>query len=257
MIGGHRGRHSIADVNVEVVRERDRHHWTDGSLTSAQSFPASGNFDLAANAHGVLMVHNEDVVDTGAGFDTHRHENVEIVTWVLAGAVEHRDSDGNTGIITPGLIQRMSAGRGITHSERNASTRAEDVAAHVVQMWLPPDGDGRTPSYAEHDFTAELAGGALIPVVSGRAQHRDTSAVDIGNRFVALHVARPGAGQRVTLPAAPFGHLFVARGAVELVGVGLLGTGDAVRTTDADEMPLTAAEDAEILFWEMHASFDL
>lgn len=203
------------------------------------------------------MVHNEDVVDTGSGFDTHRHENVEIVTWVLEGAVEHRDSNGNSGVLTPGLVQRMSAGRGTTHSERNASTRAENVAAHVVQMWLPPDGDGRTPSYAEHDFTDELAGGALIPVVSGRAQHRDTSALDISNRFVALYAARLRAGQGVTLPSAPFGHLFVARGAVELVGTGRLDTGDAVRTTDVGEMPLTAAEDAEILFWEMHASFDL
>ena len=254
MIGG---RHTIIDVKVDVVRERDRHHWHDGSLTSAQSFPATGNFDLAANAHGVLMVHNEDVVDTGAGFDTHRHENVEIVTWVLEGAVEHRDSNGNTGILTPGLIQRMSAGRGITHSERNASTRADDAAAHVVQMWLPPDGDGRDPSYAEHDFTHELAGGALIPVVSGRAEHRDTTAVDIGNRFVALHAARPRAGRAVTLPAAPFGHLFVARGAVDLVGAGRLDHGDAVRTTDAGELLVTAADDAEILFWEMHASFDL
>ncbi|WP_299573740.1 pirin family protein [uncultured Williamsia sp.] len=242
---------------LEVIRDQARHHWSDGSVTSAQSFPATGNFDLPANAHGVLMVHNEDVVDTGAGFDTHRHENVEIVTWVLEGAVEHRDFNGNSGILTPGLVQRMSAGRGITHSERNASTRAEDVAAHVVQMWLPPDGDGRDPSYAEHDFTDELAGGQLIPVVSGRAGHRGTTALDIGNRFVALHAARPRARQGVTLPAAPFGHLFVARGAVELVGTGRLDTGDAVRTTDADEIALIATDDAEILFWEMHASFDL
>ncbi|MFD0839820.1 pirin family protein [Williamsia serinedens] len=244
-------------MRIEVIRDRDRHHWTDGAVTSAQSFPATGNFDLAANAHGVLMVHNDDVVDTGAGFDTHRHENVEIVTWVLDGAVEHRDSKGNHGVLTPGLIQRMSAGRGITHSERNASTRAEDVAAHVVQMWLPPDADGRDPSYAEHDFTAELADGALIPVVSGRAAHRDSSALDIGNRFVALHAARPRAVQSVTLPAAPFGHLFVARGAVVLDGTGQLDTGDAVRTTDAGELLVTATDDAEILFWEMHASFDL
>ena len=151
----------------------------------------------------------------------------------------------------------MSAGRGITHSERNASTRAENRAAHVVQMWLPPDADGRDPSYAERDFTAELDGGTLIPLVSGRIQHRATTALDIGNRFVALHAARPRAGQSVTLPAAPFGHLFVARGAVEVIGTGHLDAGDAVRTTDAGEMRVTATDDAEILFWEMHASFDL
>ncbi|MGJ0118617.1 pirin family protein [Williamsia sp. MIQD14] len=246
-------------MTVEVLPGAGRHRWDDTWLTSMQSFPATGNFDLEAGAHGVLMVHNEDIVDAGGGFDTHRHRDVEIVTWVLEGSIEHRDSDGNCGLITPGLVQRMSAGRGITHSERNASTRRDNVAAHVVQMWLPPDADGRDPGYAERDFTDALASGRLVTVVSGRAAHRDTDALSIGNRFVALHIARPRAGMTIELPPAPFGHLFVARGQIEVVGESAtpLEVGDAVRSVDKPAMTVRAVTDAEILLWEMHASFDL
>ncbi|MCX6468188.1 MAG: pirin family protein [Corynebacteriales bacterium] len=248
-----------SELTVEVLPNTGRHRWDDTWLTSLQSFPATGNFDLEAGAHGVLMVHNEDIVDAGGGFDTHRHRDVEIVTWVLEGSIEHRDSDGNCGLIGPGLVQRMSAGRGITHSERNASSRRDDITAHVVQMWLPPDADGREPGYAERDFTEDLSTGELVTVVSGRARDHDTDALDIGNRFVALHIARPGAGTTVELPAAPFGHLFVARGEVELLGPSPtpLAAGDAVRSVDEPALTVRAVTDAEILFWEMHASFDL
>ncbi|GAA1459265.1 pirin family protein [Williamsia maris] len=245
---------------VAVIRGAQRHHWSNEWLHSAQSFPVTGNFDLQANAFGVLMVHNEDVVDVGSGFDTHQHRDSEIVTWLLAGSIEHRDSSGHSGVIVPGLVQRMTAGRGITHSERNASTRAEGLAAHVVQMWLPPDTDGLDPSYAERDFTADLADGALVPVVSGLRRHADTPAVSIANRYVALHVARLPSGVRVDLPPAQFGHLFVARGEVEVDGVGVLAAGDVTRHTDmAADGPaaVTAVSDVEILYWEMHASFDL
>ncbi|MGU3291284.1 pirin family protein [Williamsia sp. M5A3_1d] len=246
-------------MTVEVLPGAGRHRWDDSWLTSMQSFPATGNFDLEAGAHGVLMVHNEDIVDAGGGFDTHRHRNVEIVTWVLEGTIEHRDSDGNCGLIRPGLVQRMSAGRGITHSERNASSRHDDITAHVVQMWLPPDADGREPSYAERDFTDALASGELVTVVSGRPGHRDTDALDIGNRFVALHIARLRAGTTVELPAAPFGHLFVARGEIGPLGGSStpLVAGDAVRSVGEPATTVRAVTGAEILFWEMHASFDL
>ncbi len=245
-------------MTATVVRAADRHHWSNEWLHSAQSFPATGNFDFEANAFGVLMVHNEDTVDAGEGFDTHQHRDTEIVTWVLAGRIEHRDSTGNSGIIYPGLVQRMTAGRGITHSERNASTRAANQPAHVVQMWLPPDTDGLDPGYAERDMTDDLASGELIPVVAGLPRYADTTAITIANKYVALHVARPKPGQRVTLPTARFGHLFVARGEVDVAEVGTVSAGDAVRFTDGYAAPtVTGVSDAEILFWEMHASFDL
>ncbi|WP_238421599.1 pirin family protein [Gordonia sp. 'Campus'] len=235
-----------------IIRAQDRHVFRSGWLDSRQSFPATGNFDLAANAHGVLLVHNDDRVDAGEGFDAHFHRDAEIVTWVLDGAVSHRDSSGKSGVITPGVVQRMSAGRGITHTEANASTRAEDVDLRVVQMWVAPEYRGGEPGYAEKDFTAELATGALITVVSGLAAHAGEGAVSIGNPAAALHVARIHPGGSVTLPPALFGHLYVARGAATLPDGVALAEGDAVRTTDTGSVGLTSSHGAEILFWEMH-----
>ncbi|WP_369028756.1 pirin family protein, partial [Nocardia farcinica] len=97
-------------------------------------FPATGNFDLEANAHGILLVHNDDIVDAGAGFDTHEHREMEIITWVLEGTVVHQDSLGNSGLIYPGLAQRMSAGTGIRHSERNGAVWPQREPLRVVQM---------------------------------------------------------------------------------------------------------------------------
>ena len=108
-------------MSVTVIRAAERDHWRSEWLESWQSFPATGNFDLTANAHGVLMVHNDDRVDAGEGLDMHRHRDVEIVTWVLEGVLRHRDSIGNEGLLKPGVVQRMTAGRGITHSEGNAT----------------------------------------------------------------------------------------------------------------------------------------
>ncbi|MET9202211.1 pirin family protein [Gordonia sp. NPDC003585] len=240
----------------KVVRAADRHHWRNEWLESWQSFPATGNFDLVGNAHGVLMVHNDDRVDAGEGLDVHHHRDTEIVTWVLDGTLHHRDSTGNEGDLTPGVVQRMTAGRGISHAEGNPASRSEDAPLRVVQMWVAPERAGLEPGYAEKDFSADLASGDLVTVVSGLATDASGPALSIANPFVALHVARLHAGTSCVLPAAEYGHLYVARGAVELPDGATLDEGDAVRTTD--EGPLTVGTDAgaEILFWEMHAAFD-
>ncbi|MFE0750905.1 pirin family protein [Gordonia sp. NPDC058843] len=238
----------------QVIAGADRYLFRSGWLESRQSFPVTGNFDLAANAHGVLLVHNDDRVDAGEGFDAHFHRDAEIVTWVLEGAVAHRDSFGNTGVISPGVAQRMSAGRGITHTEANASRRSEDRDLRVVQMWVAPEHAGGEPGYAERDFTTDLAAGGLVTVVSGMPEHATTGAISINNPAAALHVARLGYGESVTLPPAPFGHLYVARGVVELDDGVHLGEGDALRTTDDGAVTVSATSDAEILFWEMRTT---
>ncbi|CCF63173.1 conserved protein of unknown function; putative cupin and pirin domains [Nocardia cyriacigeorgica GUH-2] len=119
---------------VRVIPSAERAHWWNEWLDSTQSFPATGNFDLEANAHGILLVHNDDIVDAGAGFDTHEHREMEIITWVLEGTVVHQDSLGNSGLIYPGLAQRMSAGTGIRHSERNGAVWPQREPLRVVQM---------------------------------------------------------------------------------------------------------------------------
>lgn len=236
---------------VHIPGDR-RHHWWNEWLDSKQSFPATGNYDLAANAHGLLMVHNEDTVFPGEGFDSHHHQNMEILTWVLEGTLEHTDSQGNTGQIRPGTIQRMSAGTGIRHTERNASSLTSREKLRVVQMWIPPDADGRVPSYEELDVRDELASGELVCVASGMP---DKSGVRIGNRLVALHVARLQPGQSIVVPEAPFGHVFVADGSAAFEDVGDVVQGDAVRLTGTGGQRVTASTASEIMIWEMHAEF--
>ncbi|MGU3436272.1 pirin family protein [Actinomycetes bacterium M1A6_2h] len=238
-------------MTVELIRAADRKHWWDGALDSWQSFPATGNFDLEANAHGVLLVHNEDTVAPGEGFDRHHHENMEIVTWVLEGAVEHKDSEGNSGIIRPGTVQRMSAGTGVVHSERNVAGYRSGERLRVVQMWIAPSRDGTEPSYEERDVSEALAGGELITIASGIDGRR--GAVGIGNRNAALDVARLAAGQSITVPRSPFGHVFVADGEADFDGVGAIARGDAVRLTDSGGQTITASTKCEILIWEMLA----
>lgn len=242
---------------VVVQRAGDRAHQHYGWLESSQSFPFAGNFDLAANAHGLLLVNNEDVVDAGNGFDTHFHRDAEIVTWVLSGSLVHQDSEGHSGVIHPGLAQRMSAGRGIMHSERNDWGRPDGSRVtepvHLIQMWVPPDESGLEPSYQELPIHDELDAGELVVVASGLPRHRDDAAIGLRNRYAGLHAARLQPGRTVTIPDAPYAHLFVARGTVGVEGLGELGHGDALRLTGSGGQRVTATEPAEILIWEMHA----
>ena len=242
---------------LDVRRAADRFATRIPWLDSKHSFSFGGHYDPANTHHGLLLVNNDDVVAPGTGFDTHPHRDMEIVTWVLRGSLVHQDSTGHAGVIHPGLAQRMSAGTGILHSEKNDGWRLagdrHTEPVHFVQMWVVPDEAGVTPGYAQREIDAELLSGALVPVASGRPEHGD-SAIRIANRYATLHAARLEPGRAVTLPDAPYLHLFVARGAVELEGAGALDAGDAVRFTATGGHRVTAIEAAEILVWEMHAS---
>ncbi|MCQ4121762.1 pirin family protein [Rhodococcus tibetensis] len=242
---------------VAIQRAGERRHLRYGWLDSRHSFPMAGNFDLAEGAHGLLLVNNEDVVDAGEGFDTHQHRDVEIVTWVLSGSLVHQDSAGHTGVLHPGLAQRMSAGTGILHSERNDRRRADGSRAtepvHLVQMWVPPSDSGASPSYQELPIDDELDSGALVTVASGLRRDRNDAAIGLGNRHAALHAARLNTGQSVVLPDAPFLHAFFARGGGDVEGIGLLQQGDSLRLTGIGGHRFTATESTEILIWEMHA----
>jgi redox-sensitive bicupin YhaK (pirin superfamily) len=244
---------------VEVRRAAARPATRTGWLDSRHSFSFGPHRDPGNTHHGLLLVNNDDVVAPGAGFETHPHRDMEIVTWVLRGSLVHQDSTGNHGVIYPGLAQRMSAGRGILHSEKNDSWRidggpAHDEPVHFVQMWVVPDTAGLAPGYEQLELDEAQLRGRLVPVASGRPQHHGEAAIRIHNRYAALHAARLETGGRVQLPEAPFLHLFVPRGAVELEGTGRLGTGDAARLTAIGGQGVTAVEPAEVLVWEMHAA---
>jgi redox-sensitive bicupin YhaK (pirin superfamily) len=244
---------------IDVRRAKERFATKISWLDSKHSFSFGHHHDPGNTHHGLLLVNNDDVVKPGTGFETHPHRDMEIVTWVLRGALVHQDSEGHNGVIYPGLAQRMSAGTGILHSEKNdrlsvASQEKPSEPVHFVQMWVVPDEAGIPPGYEQLEIEDELLRGGLVPVASGMARHEDRSAIRIKNKYAALHVARLAPGQSVELPEAPFLHVFVPRGAVTLEGAGDLGEGDAVRLTATGGQRLTAAEPSEVLVWEMHAT---
>ncbi|MCO5995598.1 pirin family protein [Actinoallomurus rhizosphaericola] len=244
---------------IDVRRADDRFKTEIGWLDSKHSFSFGHHHDPRNTHHGLLLVNNDDVVTPGMGFETHPHRDMEIVTWVLRGSLVHQDSTGHNGVIYPGLAQRMSAGTGILHSEKNDSWHLQgerhDEPVHFVQMWVVPDEAGITPGYEQLEIDEKLlSSGALVPVASGMERHDGEAAIRIKNRYAALYAARLAPGQTAELPDAPFLHLFVARGAVNLEDAGPLGTGDAVRFTAVGGQRVTATEPAEILVWEMHAT---
>jgi redox-sensitive bicupin YhaK (pirin superfamily) len=229
---------------VTIRRAADRFHTDIDWLDSWHSFNFGGHYVHGEDGHGLLLVSNDDTVAPGGGFGTHPHRDMEIVTWVLSGRLEHRDSEGNEGVLYPGLAQRMSAGRGIRHSEKNASD-VEPV--HFVQMWVPPDTLGIDPGYEQLDVNAALDAGGLAPIASGRGH---AGAITIHQRDAVLWGARLRAGERVTLPDEHHVHLYVAAGQVDLADHGLLRTGDAARLVRAGALDVTADDTgAELLLW--------
>jgi len=245
---------------VDVRRADERFATRISWLDSKHSFSFGHHHDARNTHHGLLLVNNDDVVEPGAGFETHPHHDMEIVTWVMQGSLVHQDSTGHNGVIYPALAQRMSAGTGILHSERNDSWRLEGAEhrhpVHFVQMWVVPEENGIVPGYEQLEIDDAALSGGLVPVASGMPEHRDVAAIKIRNRYAALHAARLEPGRTVELPDAPFMHLFVPRGVVALEDAGELNSGDAVRFTGTGGQRVTATDAAEILVWEMHATVD-
>ncbi len=218
-----------AETSIDVRRAAQRFHTRLDWLDSWHSFSFGEHHDPANTAHGLVLVSNDDTVAPAAGFGPH----------------SHRDSAGNHDVIRPGLAQRMSAGRGITHSETNTS---RDEPVHFVQMWVLPDARGIEPGYEQRDVSAALSVPELVAVASGRGHD---GAVGLHQRDAVLWAARLGAGDAVTIPEAHHVHLFVARGEANLERAGELSTGDAVRLTDAGALTLVAGPSgAETLVWE-------
>jgi quercetin 2,3-dioxygenase len=239
-------------ATVDIRRAQDRAVTTTSWLTSRHSFSFGDHYDPGNTHHGVLLVSNDDVVAPATGFDTHPHRDMEIVTWVLDGALAHRDSAGNSGVVYPGLAQRMSAGSGIVHSERNASTTDP---VRFVQMWVQPDVSGIAPGYQQQAIDDDQLDGRLATIASGIPGH--DAAIAIHNQSAALHAARLRPGDELTLPAAPYLHLFVARGRLTMHELDLdteLADGDAVRFSRSAGARVAAGEPAEILVWEMHTT---
>jgi redox-sensitive bicupin YhaK (pirin superfamily) len=241
-VGGAAGR------AVVIRRSAQRGHTTTHWLDARHSFNFGGFQEPGNRDFGVLIVFNDDVIQPGEGFASHPHRDLEIITWPVAGRVFHRDSEGNSGELRPGMLQQMTAGRGIVHSEYNPSETEE---ARWVQMWVVPDTAGLEPSYQDLDVSAALASGELVPLV-GRRQ--PGALADHHQRDAVFWAGRLPPARAVALPHSPLLHCYLTAGAVELPGSGVLEQGDAARVTGHGGSTLVAQQDgAEVLVWEMHA----
>jgi quercetin 2,3-dioxygenase len=233
------------------VRRAGERFGTDvPGLSTRHSFSFGMHYDPDNVGFEALMAHNEERIEVARGYDDHPHRDAEIVTWVLSGALLHADSAGNSGLVRPRLAQRMSAGSGIVHAERNDGYRIDPnvprVPVHFVQMWLRPDVSGAPPSYQQAEVSEAALAADWVPVVSGAEPDR---AVGLGTSAATLWVTTAGPGERRVLPEAAAAHLYVARGEVQIESAGRLGTGDALRIRGPAALAVTATTDTELLVW--------
>jgi len=226
-------------------RAKERGHVNHGWLDTWHTFSFASYYDPAHMGFRALRVINEDWIARGRGFPMHPHQDMEIVTYVLEGALEHKDSLGNGSVIRPGEVQRMTAGTGIRHSEFNPS-RKEDV--HLLQIWLLPTHRGFKPGYAQKTFQPSALGGRLRLVAS--RDGRDGSIAY--NTDTNLYAAVLAPKQVVTHENAKGRHVWiqVARGRVA-VNDAEIAAGDAVRTSDPGSLRIEAREDSEFLLFDL------
>lgn len=230
---------------MRIRRADQRGHADRGWLDSRHTFSFGDYNDPAEMGWGVLRVINEDRVQPGEGFGTHGHRDMEIISYVLEGALEHRDSLGNGAVIQPDEVQRMSAGRGVTHSEFNASREA---VVHFLQIWLLPREIGIPPGYEQKCFPPEEKRNRLRLVASGDG--RDGSVTM--NQEADLYASLLDPGQRVShRPAAGrLAYVHVARGLVRVNGQSL-SAGDGARISDEAEIGIEAETASEVLLFDL------
>ncbi|PSB31408.1 quercetin 2,3-dioxygenase [filamentous cyanobacterium Phorm 46] len=230
---------------ITVKKSEARGHANRGWLDSYHTFSFADYYDRNSMNFRSLRVINEDVISPGKGFGTHGHRDMEIITYVLEGALEHKDSLGTGAAIKPGEVQRMSAGTGIQHSEFNHS-QTEPV--HLLQIWLLPDTNDLQPSYEQREFPLAERRGQLRLVAARDA--RD-GAVKV-HQDVDLYAAVLDRNSRVSHTLQPNRHAWVqvARGAVLLNGFSL-GKGDGAAVSDEAELVIEAAEDTEFLLFDL------
>jgi quercetin 2,3-dioxygenase len=230
---------------LELRRSGERGYADHGWLKSYHTFSFADYYDPKQVEFGALRVINEDRVQAGAGFGTHAHRDMEIISYVLSGALAHEDSMGNGSTIRPGDVQRMSAGRGVQHSEFNAS-KTEEV--HFLQIWIQPNARGIAPSYEERHFGAEERRGRLRLIASPD---------QLQGSLLIHQDARVYAGlfdesESATLEVKPGRRLYlhVARGEISVNG-SALSAGDALKLTDTTVLQLGAARKAEVLAFDL------
>ncbi|HVM48679.1 MAG TPA: pirin family protein [Candidatus Acidoferrum sp.] len=227
-----------------IRRANERGHAEHGWLDSYHTFSFADYYDPDWMGFRTLRVINDDLVMPAQGFGTHPHRDMEIITYVLSGALQHKDSMGNGRIIRPGEVQYMAAGTGVQHSEFNPS---RDEAVHFLQIWIMPERAGLKPRYGEKSLASAPTG--RFNLVTSKAGREGSLAI---NQDADLYIARLGDGDQVAhdLKAGRHAWLHVAEGEVKLNG-DRLGAGDAVALSDEPRVQLVAAKPSQVLLFDL------
>lgn len=230
---------------IAIRRSAERGRGSTDWLDSRHTFSFGDYYDTRHMGFGVLRVINEDIVKPGAGFATHPHRNMEIITYVISGALQHRDSLGTGSIIRPGDVQRMSAGSGIEHSEFNASA-TEPV--HLLQIWILPEAIGAQPSYEQKAFRFDGEQAAvLVASREGKSGsvglHQDVDLHVVTLRKNQAHPHRATGDRKIWLQ--------MVKGEIDLDGEARLKAGDGAAIKDKATLTMTGIEDARFLLFDL------
>jgi redox-sensitive bicupin YhaK (pirin superfamily) len=230
---------------ITVRRSDERGHANHGWLDTRHTFSFDRYFDPRHMGFRSLRVINEDSVAGGRGFGTHPHRDMEIITYVIEGALEHKDSMGTSSVIRPGEVQRMTAGTGVTHSEYNPS---QTEAVHLLQIWILPEQDGLTPEYEQRAFPVEGKQGKLRLVA---ARDGGDGVVNI-HQDVSLYDASLAPGEKVShqLEAGRGAWLQIVNGALKVNGA-TLERGDGASVNDETELTIEAVEQSDFLLFDL------
>lgn len=230
---------------LTIRKSKDRGQADHGWLKSQHSFSFASYYDPENMGFRSLRVINEDFIAGGTGFGTHPHRDMEIITYVVKGALEHKDSMGTTAVIVPGEVQRMSAGTGVAHSEYN---KLKDQETHLFQIWIMPKKLGNKPGYGQKSFEEQLNSKDMVLVVS--QDGRDGS-IEI-NQDADLYISRLKAGKTLEFKLRPKRgvYLQMVKGQLKINNA-LLAVGDAAAVSEEDLLKIQAQEDSEFLLFDL------
>lgn len=230
---------------ITIRKSADRGHLNHGWLDTYHTFSFDQYYDPDHMSFRSLRVINEDRVDAGRGFPTHSHRDMEIITYILSGALRHQDSMGNGSIIEPGDVQRMTAGTGVSHSEFNPS---QSEAVHLLQIWILPNTRGLKPGYEQKAFSEEERKGRLRLIASADGREGSVTV----HQDASIYASILEEGEEVTKSLDPQRHAWiqVARGEVEVNGKQLV-QGDGAAVSEEEELKISATAPAEILLFDL------
>ncbi len=229
---------------ITIRKSEDRGQADHGWLKTYHTFSFASYFDPKFTKFRSLRVINEDWIKAGQGFGTHPHENMEIITYIIEGELEHKDSMGNGSIIRQGELQRMTAGTGVTHSEFNPSDRD----THLLQIWISPERTGLDPGYEQRDFTG-LRKPNQLTVLAAQCGKQESLTV---HQDMELYGGNLDAGKQVEYPVSFDRHAWIQiiKGAVVVNGIDLL-TGDGAAIEEENLITIAAAETTEFLLFDL------